>query len=201
MFPAATMVSLTTPCAIRFAAQERWDGRLLVFDYYHKLTPAQQAVYRRSDAITHVAVGRRHGLNANVAALRVALQSGRCDRVASDSRALIAALTEQLEVPRVRVKVLAVRPHDDWGELHGMYEPGERRRMACITLWMRTAKRQQVVAFRTFLRTLLHELCHHLDYLHYEFDDSYHTEGFYQREASLFRQLVPLQSGKGRLDV
>jgi len=144
-----------------------------------------------------VALRRSHGLNANVAALGAALQSGRCDRVARDSRALLTALTEQLQVPRARIKVLAVRPHDDWGELHGMYELGERRRMACITLWMRTAKRQQVVAFRTFMRTLLHELCHHLDYLHYELDDSYHTEGFYQREASLFRQLVP-QSGYGK---
>jgi hypothetical protein len=167
------------------------DGRLLVFDYYHKLSPAQQAVYRRSDAITQVALNRRHGLQARVAALRVALEAGRCRQVASDSRALLTDLTERLEVPRVRVKVLAVRPHDDWGELHGMYEPGEARRMACVTLWMRTAKRQQVVAFRTFLRTLLHELCHHLDYLLYQLDDSFHTEGFYQRETSLFRQLVP----------
>ena len=29
---------------------------------------------------------------------------------------------------------------------------------------MRTAQRAQVVKFKTFLRTLLHELCHHLDY-------------------------------------
>jgi len=171
------------------------DGGLLVFDYYHKLTAAQQAVYRRSDAITHVALRRHRGLNARVTALHVALQAGRYGWVASDSRALLTGLTEQLGVPRVRVKVLAVRPHDDWGELHGMYEPGEGRRMACVTLWMCTAKRQQVVAFRTFLRTLLHELCHHLDYLLYKLDDSYHTEGFYQREASLFRQLVP-QSDK-----
>lgn len=173
------------------------DGRLLVFDYYHKLTPAQQAVYRRSDAITHVALTRRHGLSARVAALRAALEAGRCRQVACDSRALLTDLAEQLEVPRVRVRVLAVRPHDGRGELHGMYEPGEGRRMACVTLWMRTAKRQQVVAFRTFLRTLLHELCHHLDYLLYQLDDSYHTEGFYKRETSLFRQLVPQAPGKG----
>jgi hypothetical protein len=166
------------------------DGRLLVFDYYHKLTPVQQAVYRRSDGITYVALTRRRGLSARVAALRVALEAGRCRQVARESRALLTDLTEQLEVPRVRVRVLAVRPHDDWGELHGTYEPGEGRRMACVTLWMRTAKRQQVVAFRTFLRTLLHEFCHHLDYRLYQLDDSYHTEGFYKRETSLFRQLV-----------
>lgn len=156
-------------------------------------------MYRRSDAITHVTLRGTRALRAHVAALRAALQEGRCDRVTRAASALLASLTEQLEVPRVRVKVLAVRPHDDWGELHGMYQPAEGRRMACVTLWMRTAKRRQVVAFRTFLRTLLHELCHHLDYLRFELADSYHTEGFYQREASLFRQLVPggKRSGRG----
>ena len=44
--------------------------------------------------------------------------------------------------------------------------------------------------FRTFLRTLLHELCHHLDYELLDLDDSFHTEGFFKRESSLFKQLV-----------
>jgi hypothetical protein len=56
---------------------------------------------------------------------------------------------------------------------------------------MRTARQRRVVAFRTFLRTLLHELCHHLDYQHLRLADSFHTEGFYKRESSLFHQLVP----------
>ena len=170
----------------------------MVFDYYHKLTPTQQAVYRESDAIPYVVLRPDRMLQTRVLALREALQAGHRAAVERAARGLLAALTEQLEVPRVRVNVLAARPHDDWGELHGLYEPAQGRQWACITLWMRTAKRQQVVAFRTFLRTLLHELCHHLDYLLYQFADSYHTQGFYQREASLFRQLVtPRRTGKG----
>jgi hypothetical protein len=55
---------------------------------------------------------------------------------------------------------------------------------------MRTAQRRQVVKFRTFLRTLLHELCHHLDYELLRLPDSFHTEGFYKRESSLLRQLL-----------
>ncbi len=47
-----------------------------------------------------------------------------------------------------------------------------------------------MVAFRTFVRTLLHELCHHLDYELLKLDDSFHTEGFFKRESSLFKQLV-----------
>jgi hypothetical protein len=62
---------------------------------------------------------------------------------------------------------------------------------------MRTAKQRRVVAFKSFLRTLLHELCHHLDYELYRLPDSFHTEGFYKRESSLFHQLAPeLPPGK-----
>ena len=61
---------------------------------------------------------------------------------------------------------------------------------AQVTVWMRTAQRRRVVAFRTFLRTLLHELCHHLDYELLGLEDSFHTQGFYKRESSLFHQLV-----------
>ena len=58
---------------------------------------------------------------------------------------------------------------------------------------MRTAHRVQVVKFKTFLRTLLHELCHHLDYQKFRLKDSFHTEGFYRRESSLLRQLYPAE--------
>lgn len=61
--------------------------------------------------------------------------------------------------------------------------------------WMRTARRHQAVRFRTFLRTLLHELRHQLDYELLALPDSFHTEGFYKRESSLLRQLVPSAEG------
>ena len=73
----------------------------------------------------------------------------------------------------------------------GLYEPDEvTGGIARITVWMRTARKEQVVKFRTFLRTLLHEVCHHLDYEHYELDETFHTEGFYARESSLMRDLL-----------
>jgi hypothetical protein len=98
-----------------------------------------------------------------------------------------------IAVPPLRIKVLAVRPSASWGEMHGLYEPDEGRASAVISLWMRTAKHRRVVAFKSFLRTLLHELCHHLDYELYKLPDSFHTEGFYKRESSLFHQLVEAQ--------
>jgi hypothetical protein len=56
---------------------------------------------------------------------------------------------------------------------------------------MRTAAHGKIVSFRTFLRTLLHELVHHLDVTVFGLDDSFHTEGFFRRESSLVRQLLP----------
>jgi hypothetical protein len=45
------------------------------------------------------------------------------------------------------------------------------------------------------LRTLIHELCHHLDYELYELEETFHTGGFYKRESSLagalFAQELP----------
>jgi hypothetical protein len=89
------------------------------------------------------------------------------------------------------VKVLAARPHAGWGELHGLYETTHRAtEPPLITLWMRTARQKRVVAFRTFLRTLLHEVGHHVDYTLLRLGDSFHTQGFYARESHLFHQLV-----------
>ena len=102
---------------------------------------------------------------------------------------LILGLLEMLRLSPVRVEVLAARPHARWGELHGLYT-AERGRTPKIQLWMRTAKQKRVVAFRTFLRTLLHEVGHHVDYMGLRLAESYHTDGFYKRESSLFHQLV-----------
>ena len=55
---------------------------------------------------------------------------------------------------------------------------------------MLTAKRGQVVAYKTFLRTLVHEMCHHLDYQLLKLGDSFHTDGFFKRESSLVNQLL-----------
>ena len=101
------------------------------------------------------------------------------------SQDLIDALVAGFRVPPIRVRVLATRPADGGGELHGLYEPEDGSTPARISVWMRTAQRRQVVAFRTFLRTLIHELCHHLDYELFGLPETFHTEGFYKRESTL----------------
>ena len=86
------------------------------------------------------------------------------------------------------MRVLARRPADGNGELHGLYEPEDGATLARITVWMRTAQKKNVVAFKTFLRTLIHELCHHLDYELFALEETFHTEGFYKRESTLARR-------------
>jgi hypothetical protein len=160
------------------------------FSYYARLSRSQQAIYRKSDEIVEVRLPEPAAIQPAVEALTTALASE--DRVAVEraSDRLIRGLTDALEVPPVKVQVLAARPHATWGELHGLYTV-ERGKTPTIQLWMRTAKQRRVVAFRTYLRTLLHEVGHHLDYALLRLRDSYHTEGFYKRESSLFHQLVP----------
>jgi hypothetical protein len=159
------------------------------FAYYDRLTPEQKRVYRKSDAIVTLALPA----GANVGALVIAIRGALSRSDPADLKRACQALCDELiagyHVPPLRVVVLARRPSDDYGELHGYYEPAEGRRRAVITVWMRTAARQQVVAFRTFLRTLVHELCHHLDYELFALEETFHTEGFYKRESSLSNAL------------
>jgi len=97
----------------------------------------------------------------------------------------------------VPVKGLATRPSSARSELHGLYTRDARGRVL-IRVWMRTAARSEVVKTRTFMRTFLHEVCHHLDYELFRLEDSLHTEGFFKRESSLMRQILPKGATKAR---
>ncbi len=163
----------------------------MVFSYYNKLSTVQKRIYRRSDEIHAVPLPDGDALRPLVGRLTAALEHEDREQTEEICRRLAEGLSKRLGVRPLRIKVLAVRPSAKWGELHGLYELAEGRASAVITLWMRTAKHRRVVAFRAFLRTLLHEFCHHLDYHLYHLPDSFHTEGFYKRESSLFHQLLP----------
>jgi hypothetical protein len=160
------------------------------FRYYDRLSPARQRIYRRSDEIVTLALPEGATLGAGVAAIRVSLAADERARVQAACQALVDALVAGYRVPPITIRVLARRPADGDGELHGLYEPEDGATPARITVWMRTAQRKQVVAFRTFLRTLIHEVCHHLDYEMYALAETFHTEGFYKRESSLAKALL-----------
>ena len=163
------------------------------FAYYAHLSRRQRAIYDKSDRVTEVRLPGAEPLRPVVFALAEALAREERAETQLACQRLLDGLTDALGVGPVRVEVLAARPHAHWGELHGLYTEARGARPPKITLWMRTARQRRVVAFRTFLRTLLHELCHHLDYQRFRLPDSFHTQGFYKRESSLFHQLVPEQ--------
>lgn len=158
-----------------------------------RLTPFQQRIYDRSTSITSIDLIPTPQLLAAVQTLPNALAAADQRHVQELSQTIVNHLSWRLGVRTVRVRVHGTRPSSRRGELHGLYtQYNGGSRNDAIQVWMRTAKRGQVVAFRTFLRTLLHEVCHHLDYTYFHLRESYHTDGFFQRESSLFRTLVPL---------
>jgi len=161
------------------------------FGYYKRLGPRQRRIYDASDAQTSVRLPRAGDLHAVSERLAAALHADDRGATEAAAQALVDGALDRLRVARVQVRVLAVRPSTSREELHGLYEYGGRRTTPLISVWMRTAQRRQVVAFRTFLRTLLHEVAHHLDYRMLALADSYHTQGFYKRTESLYRQLAP----------
>ena len=159
------------------------------FAYYRRLSASRKRVYRESDAIKRLDLPVGTDLGAVLARLRDLLAANVRAGVQRAAQAIVDGLVSGYRVPPIRVRVLACRPVKRTHELHGLYEL-ERGRTAIITVWMRTAERKQVVAFKTFLRTLVHEVCHHLDYHLFRFAESFHTEGFYGRESTLAAALL-----------
>jgi len=165
------------------------------FPYYERLTRRQQAIYRKSDALGDVILPRPDVVLPAVASIEAALAANDRAAVQKAARDLVRRILRQLGAPKLTVRVLAARPRSADEELHGLYER-EEDEVPVLSVWMRTSAHRRVVAFRTFLRTLIHEVCHHLDYDLHGLEDSFHTEGFFRRESSLVRQL--LGTGQGR---
>jgi hypothetical protein len=122
----------------------------------------------------------------------------------------LATASDFYEVPTCGIRVLAARPlrtrERGTFELFGDYAPESM----LIRVWMRTAVRKEVTSFGTFLSTLCHEFCHHLDFKKFGFADSWHTRGFYERAGVLYHYArgtplkrlfwVPLAGGRWRID-
>jgi hypothetical protein len=162
----------------------------LPFAYYDRLPASRRRIYDRSDAIVELPLPPGPDTAPVIAAIAAGLEADRETAVQRACQQLLDDLTLRFKVPSLRVNVYATRPSGDWGELHGMYLPEDEGNRAVLEVWMRTAQKQKVVAPRTFLRTVLHELCHHLDYELYKLPETFHTEGFYKRESHLLVQLA-----------
>ena len=162
------------------------------FEFYSQLTRRQQRDYRRSDEIESLPLPQEARLNIwdRVDALEEALGSGNLKRLQAATAEFSLAVTQAFGVGSVRVQVKSRRPMDRAGAEYYGLTTWEEGKQPLIELWMRTRAQKRVVAFKTYMRTLIHELLHHLDYCYLELGETFHTEGFFKRESNLFRQLV-----------
>ena len=164
--------------------------------YYRNFNQSQKRIARKSDALKPILIRNKIELVKILDQLESQLALGNVALVERYSQELIDTICQPLRVGNMRVSsarvhVLERRPYDNSGELHGLYEPVDEGRIrARLYVWMRTAKREQIVAYKTYLRTLVHEFCHHLDYEYYRLEDSLHTQGFFRRESHIVRQLI-----------
>lgn len=160
--------------------------------FFYRLSQAAQRWYLRSAAVERFELEPRPSLTAMAAGLSRALERGFAPPTARAAQALADEVCRLLGVKQVRVEVKEVRPRNARGELYGLFFPARR----LIVLWMRTARRHDVVKPRTFARTLMHELVHHLDYALLGLGESFHTPGFFKRESFLVKTLYGERGGK-----
>jgi hypothetical protein len=172
------------------------------FDYYSRLGPRQRAIVEKSDRVGHIELTDLRVFEGHVRAIEAGLAGDDRMAVQRASTELVRALLSQLRVRPIALKVLAKRPRSASEELHGLYvrDLVDKTAVPVVHVWMRTAAHKRPVAPRTFLRTLLHELCHHLDYELLRLADTFHTRGFFRRESSLVRQLLGESPRRRRRD-
>jgi hypothetical protein len=165
------------------------------FAYYQNLSAAKKRIYRRSDAIDRIPLKSPVSINPVILKLKKSLEESKSREVARHATETCRLVCQSLDIEAPVVKIRARRPSRSGEELQGLYEPAEGKRPV-ITVWMKTAAKRQVVAFKSFIRTVLHELCHHIDYRYFGLEDSFHTQGFFKRESFLYRQIVPKELQK-----
>jgi hypothetical protein len=171
---------------------------------------ANRAGFLESDRIKALDLPQHRRLPAIAKSIESAMKSGKSADVRRACAEFLVIASEFYEVPACGVRVLAARPlrvREQWTtELFGDYRP----ETMLIRLWMRTAVRKAITSFGTFLSTLCHEFCHHLDFQKFGFKDSWHTRGFYERAAVLYHHAratplkrlfwIPVAGGRWRID-
>jgi hypothetical protein len=186
------------------AGPRNWGlGASRRFAYYARLSAKDKATYRRSDAIAEVPLADVEALRPLVAGIDEALASGKRVRVLKAVTAFVHAFLAQVGAPGLKLHVREVRPDLEDAELHGLYTFADGDTPPKLEVWMRTRALEKVVKTKTFVRTVVHELLHHLDVTVFALEDSFHTEGFFRRESSVVRALfgVPERRGVGQMSL
>lgn len=164
--------------------------------------------FAESDRLKALALPQDDRLRRIASAIEAAMKTGRTQEVLRVSREFLGTAADFYRVKHCDVRVLSARPlrtrERSTIELFGDYSPSD----ILIRVWMKTAIRKEVTSFGTFLSTLCHEFCHHLDFQ--RFPDSWHTRGFYERTAALYHHArgtpqkilvwVPVPGRRWRID-
>ena len=161
--------------------------KLKRFAYYKSLNQRDQAIYRQSDGVMKIELPPFEQ-RALLEKLKEALVAGQSRQLNHACKSISNIICDALDVPRISYRIHKQRPSDEHSELHGFYEEIDEK--AFITLYSQTAIHRRPVALKTFVRTFVHEICHHLDYHHLKLSDSFHTMGFYSRENLLSKWLI-----------
>ncbi len=169
-----------------------------------------RAGFLESDRIKTLDLPQDGRLPEVAKSIESAMQTGKTAEVRRACAEFLVEASRLYPVPECGVRVLAARPlrvREHWTtELFGDYHI----ETMLIRLWMRTAIRKEITSFGTFLSTLCHEFCHHLDYHLFNLGDSWHTRGFYERTAVLYHHArgtpykrlywAPVPGGRWRID-
>jgi hypothetical protein len=155
--------------------------------FFYRLSPRAQQCYLKSDSIDRYNFVPSGAALARTQALLATLEAGSLAAINQAAQRLVDEVCRVMGIVAVRVEIRGVRPRNTRSELHGIFYPQERPPRMIV--WMRTAQRRDIVKPKTFLRTLLHELGHYLDYAFLHLGDSFHTKGFFKRESFLVRCL------------
>ena len=174
-------------------------------------TEARLREFRASDTLLALALPETAPFRAAARAIEAALAADRRPEIARACARLVALAAVAVDAPPPHLRVLSARPlhrrRDGGGyELFGDYDP----ETTLIRVWTRTAVRRQVTSYGTFLSTLCHELCHHLDVHSLGFRNTPHTRGFYARAGRLYHHArgtperplswIDLGDGRWRVD-
>ena len=166
--------------------------------------------FLESDRIRTLELPQDRRLLSLAKSIELAMTDGTTAAVRRACVEFLASASEFYNVHVCGIRVLASRPlrvrEHGAIELFGDYAPESR----LIRVWMRTAVRKEITSFGTFLSTLCHEFCHHLDFQRFGFADSWHTRGFYERTAALYHHArgtppkrlfwVAVAGGRWRID-
>lgn len=167
--------------------------------------------FRESERLTSIELPAHPSLAQLAKVIDSVMKDGTRDQVRQACAEFLGEAAAFYGVRAPEVRALAARPlrvrEGGWQtELFGDYSLGDAR----IRIWTRTAVRKQMTSFGTFLSTLCHEFCHHLDCQKFGFARSPHTRGFYERAALLYHHArgtpvkrlfwIEMPGGRWRID-